>query len=90
MGKTWSEPKILVSANPGEFYDEVITAEGIRVYKDRLIAYFGVYEYAEYAAERFLVGNPPRHAELHRGKASVPTDQQLHQRTRTEIRISEK
>jgi hypothetical protein len=83
-GQTWSQAMVLACPNPGQEAYEIITSEGIRVIQDRLVAFYGVYEYTEQVP---LSGNPPERP--HQGKAQIPKGQTWHQYTRTEIRISD-
>ena len=47
-GETWSEPRVLVDRQPGEHGYGVVTSEGIHVYQDTLVAYYGYYDYTAY------------------------------------------
>lgn len=69
---------------PDKIAYEVLTSMGIRVYQDKLIAYYGVYEYSDQVK---LSGNPPARPSV--GKKMNPEGEQWHMDTHMEIRVSE-
>ena len=80
-GRTWSRPRTLVEPQEGQFAQEVVTSEGLHVYGNTLVAYYGVYEYT---AAGLTDGH--RHPA---GKRMAATHERWHQRTRTEAIVSE-
>jgi len=61
MGETWSEPGVVVDRQPGRAGHGVVTAEGIHVHEDTLVAYYGYYDYDERGVRTHLErGNYPK------------------------------
>lgn len=58
-GRTWANPIVLVDRQPGAYGDGIVTAMGIHVYQETLVAYYGYYDYT--ARGRQLYYDDPKH-----------------------------
>jgi hypothetical protein len=79
QGDTWSAPRVLVDRQPGEHGYGVVTSEGLHVYEDQIVAYYGYYDYTAY-------GRAQKYAPQAVGK-NAPGPR-WHQSTHTGIMIS--
>ncbi len=70
-GDTWSDAFPVVDCKPGKYADAIITSMGIRKFNNKLIAYYGSYEYSDKALIKD--SSPPERIPI--GKRLWPADE---------------